>query len=103
MIRIVELDGTPVATAACLSAAAETLRHVYPGWYHVLEIPRPPRSSGRALRRWGIALRHVDGRVVMLPDAPPASPAAMADARPAAFREVGPRITGTSAPCFGFR
>src|SRR4051812_3207056 len=55
MISIVELDGTPVATASCLSAAADIMRNVYPGWYHVLESPRFLRSSDRALRRWGSA------------------------------------------------
>ena len=102
MIRIVEPDGTPVAAAGCLSAAAETLRQACPGWYHVLEVPRPPRSPGRPLRRWGTALRHVDGRVIMLPDPPPDRPAPMAGARPAALREEGPRITETSVPCRGF-
>ena len=76
MFRIVELDGTPVATASCLSAAAEIMRHAYPGWYHVLESPRDLRSSDRTLRHWGSAIRHVDGRVVMTPDpaVPPAPP-----------------------------
>ena len=76
MISIVELDGTPVATASCLSAAADIMRNVYPGWYHVLESPRFLRSSDRALRHWGSALRHIDGCVVMTPDpaAPPAPP-----------------------------
>jgi hypothetical protein len=37
MIRIVTPDGTPVATAGCLSATAEILRQSNPGWYFVLE------------------------------------------------------------------
>ena len=72
MIRIVNLDGTPVATASCLSGAAEIMRNFFPGWYHVIEGHGALRSSGRTLRRWGWALRHVDGRVIMLPDPLPA-------------------------------
>jgi hypothetical protein len=86
MLCIAEPDGTPVATAGCLSAAAEIMRHALPGWYYVFDSPRVPRPSCRAPRRWGSALRHVDGRVIMIPDPLPARSTPFDAARPAALR-----------------
>jgi hypothetical protein len=69
MFRIVNLDGTPVATAGCLSDAAEIIQqNVFPGWYSVFESPKDLSSALQSSQRWGSALRHVDGRVIMTPD-----------------------------------
>ena len=69
MFSIVNLDGTPVATAGCISDLAEVVhQNVFPGWYHVFENPRVLRSLTQTSRRWGSAFRHVDGRVIMTPD-----------------------------------
>jgi hypothetical protein len=57
MLRIVEPDGTPIATAGCLSAAAEIMRHADPGWYHVLETRRATVMEPRAISRRSCARR----------------------------------------------
>jgi len=69
MFRVVNLDGTSVAIAGSLSDVAEIMQeNVFPGWYHVLECANMLRSSLQSTQRWGSALRHVDGRVIMTPD-----------------------------------
>ena len=69
MFSIVNLDGTIVATACCLSDMAEIIQeNVFPGWYQVFDSPKVLRFPIQVARRWGSALRHIDGRVIMTPD-----------------------------------
>ncbi len=39
-----------------------------PGRYHVDQIERGPILAGHASRRWGVAIKHPDGRVILEPD-----------------------------------
>ena len=69
MFSIVNLDGTPVATAGCISDLAEVVhQNVFPGWYQVFECPKVLKFPIQMTHRWGSALRHIDGRVIMTPD-----------------------------------
>ena len=87
MFSIVNLDGTTVATAGCLSDVAEIIQeNVFPGWYQVFDSPKVLRFPIQMTRRWGSALRHIDGRVIMTPDPLPARSALIDAARPAALR-----------------
>jgi hypothetical protein len=48
-----------------------TIRTMKPGRYHIDEITRDPLQSGRSQRRWGVAIKHPDGSVVVLPEPRP--------------------------------
>ena len=54
-----------LADADCLDGVTEVVRHAPPGRYHVDEISAAPLSSGHTARRWGFAIRHDDGRVIL--------------------------------------
>ena len=68
MFRIFDRDGEMLADADSLNGVTELLRHTPPGRYHVDEISAKALPSGHTARRWGIAIRHDDGRVILDPD-----------------------------------
>jgi hypothetical protein len=61
-------DGEMLADAATLDDVTEIVRRAPTGRYHVDEIAAVPLSSGHTARRWGFAIRHDDGRVILDPD-----------------------------------
>ncbi len=65
--RIVDRDGEIVADADGLAEVNEIVRRAPPGCYHVDEISVDPLPSGHTARRWGSAVRHEDGRVILDP------------------------------------
>ena len=67
LFRIVDRDGEMLADAATLDGVTEIVRRVPPGRYHVDEISVDPLPSGHTVRRWGSAVRHEDGRVILDP------------------------------------
>ena len=68
LFRIVDRDGEMLADADRLDGVTEIVRRAPTGRYHVDEISADPLPSGHASRRWGSAVRHDDGRVVLDPD-----------------------------------
>jgi hypothetical protein len=66
--RIVDRDGEMVADADSLDQVTEVLRNAPTGRYHIDESSAKPLPSGHTARRWGRAIRQVDGRVVLDPD-----------------------------------
>jgi len=66
--RIVDRDGEMLADADSLDDVTELVRNAPPGRYHIDEISAKPLPSGHTARRWGTAIRHDDGRVVLDPD-----------------------------------
>jgi hypothetical protein len=68
LFRIVDRDGEMLADADSLDGLTEIVRHAPTGCYHVDEISSTPLPSGHTARRWGSALHHEDGRVVLDPD-----------------------------------
>ncbi len=68
LFRIVDRDGEIVADADGLAGVNEIVRRAPPGRYHVDEISADPLPSGQTSRRWGFAIRHDDGRVILDPD-----------------------------------
>jgi len=56
------------ASADILDGATELVRNAPPGRCHVDEISAVPLPSGHTARRWGTAIRHDDGRVILDPD-----------------------------------
>jgi hypothetical protein len=63
--RIVDRDGEMLADADSLDRLTEVVSNAPPGRYHVDEISVKPLPSGRTARRWGTAIRQVDGRVIL--------------------------------------
>jgi len=68
LFRIVDPDGEMLADADSLDGVTKVVRNAPPGRYHVDEIAAAPLPSGHTARRWGCAIRHEDGRVVLDPD-----------------------------------
>ena len=68
VFRIVDRDGEIVADVDGLAGVNEIVRRAPTGRYHVDEISADPPSSGQTSRRWGFAIRHDDGRVILDPD-----------------------------------
>ena len=66
--RIIDRDGELVADADGLAGVNEIVRRAPTGRYHVDEISVDPLPSGHTSRRWGFAIRHEDGRVILDPD-----------------------------------
>jgi hypothetical protein len=66
--RIVESDGGMVADADSLEMATAVLRDALIGRYHIDEISAKSLPLGHTARRWGCAIRHDDGRVILDPD-----------------------------------
>jgi hypothetical protein len=66
--RIVDRDRELLADADSLDSVTEVLRNAPPGRYHIDEISATPLPSGHTARRWGIAIRQPDGRIVFDPD-----------------------------------
>jgi hypothetical protein len=66
--RIVDRDVEMLADADSLDGVTMVVSNAPPGRYHVDEISAKPLSSGHTARRWGIAIRHEDGRVILDPD-----------------------------------
>ena len=67
VFRIVDRDGEIVADVDGLAGVNEIVRRAPPGCYHVDEISADPLPSGQTSRRWGFAIRHEDGRVILDP------------------------------------
>ena len=65
LFRIVDRDGEMVADADTLNGVTEVVCNAPPGRYHVDEISVDPLPSRRTARRWGSAIRHNDGRVIL--------------------------------------
>ena len=68
LFRIVGRDGEMLSDADSLDGVNEIVRRAPTGRYHVDEISADPPSSGQTSRRWGSAVRHDDGRVILDPD-----------------------------------
>ena len=51
-----------------VEAIEPAIRSSKPGKYHVDQIERDPLPSGHTSRRWGVAINHPDGRVILEPD-----------------------------------
>jgi hypothetical protein len=52
----------PVLDADTLDELEPAVRSSKPGKYHVDQIEREPLPSGHTTRRWGVAIKHPDGR-----------------------------------------
>jgi len=63
--RIVDREGEMLADANSLDGVTKVVSNAPPGRYHVDEISVKPLPSGHTARRWGVAIRHVDGRVIL--------------------------------------
>ncbi len=68
LFRIVDRDGEMLADSDSLDGVPQLPRNAPPGRYHVDEISAKPLPSGHTARRWGTAIRHDDGRVILDPD-----------------------------------
>ena len=68
VFRIVDREGEIVADADGLAGVNEIVRRAPTGRYHVDEISAAPLPSGHTSRRWGFAIRHEHGRVILDPD-----------------------------------
>ncbi len=64
----VDHDGEMLADVDSLDGVTEVVRPALPGRYHVDEISATPLPSGHTARRWGFAIHHNDGRVILDPD-----------------------------------
>jgi hypothetical protein len=71
MFRISTGMDWPIADVDTEEEIEPVIRASEPGRYHVDEIGTNPLAPGRTSRRWGIAIRHPDGSVVLLPDPRP--------------------------------
>ena len=67
VFRIVDRDGEIVANVDGLAGVNEIVRRAPTGRYHVDVISADPLPSGHTSRRWGCAVRHEDGRVILEP------------------------------------
>ena len=68
VFRIVDRDGEMVADSDSLDGMTEIVCRARPGHHHIDEISADPLPSGYTSRRWGFAIRHDDGRVILDPD-----------------------------------
>ena len=68
LFRIVDHDGKMLADTDSLDGVTEIVRRAPTGCYHVEEISVAPLPSGHTSRRWGCAIRHDGGRVILDPD-----------------------------------
>ena len=66
--RIVDHDGEMLADADSLDGVTEVIRNAPLGRYHIDVISVEPLPSGHTARRWGTAMRHDDGRLILDPD-----------------------------------
>jgi hypothetical protein len=73
MFRIIR-EPDYYATAASPDDIAQALRHARPGRFVVEEVSPAGQllPSGHSCRRWGTAIRHPDGQVILDPDPWPA-------------------------------
>lgn len=65
---IVDRDGEMLADADSLDEVTKVVSKASSGSYHIDEISAKPLPSGHSARRWGTAIRHDDGRVILDPD-----------------------------------
>ena len=67
LFRIVDHDGEMLSETDSLDRVTEVVCRAPTGCYHVDEISADPLPSGHTSRRWGCAVRHEDGRVILEP------------------------------------
>jgi hypothetical protein len=60
--------GDGIDDAETIGGAREIVRGQAPGRYDVDEIRAEPFPSGHTSRRWGTAIKHLDGRCSLNPD-----------------------------------
>jgi hypothetical protein len=68
MFRIRNDMDRPIAEVETLSQIGRAIRTAKPGCYYIDEITLEPLPSGDTSRRWGMSIKHVDGKIMMLPD-----------------------------------
>jgi hypothetical protein len=71
MFRISDGMDWPIVDVDTEADVEPAIRALKPGRYHIDEISGDPPQSGQPPRRWGIAIKHPDGSVVLLPDPQP--------------------------------
>jgi hypothetical protein len=68
MLRRNDPQGDPVSDASDVEGLRRLVEGLGPGRYHVDEIAADPFPPGHMSRRWGSAIKHPAGRVVLDPD-----------------------------------
>jgi hypothetical protein len=68
MYRISRNGYKPVTDVDTLHQLEPAIRSSKPGRYHVDQIERDPLPSGHTSRRWGVAIRFLDGTAELEPD-----------------------------------